>query len=477
MWVGEGQNENQTILLLQPHENNVCNGNKNCSPLESYIGGHPDFFAKDHTIDKNNPKCEACDQSMHLILQMYAPLDHLHRTLYVFCCNRASCFQRCFSPDGFSMGGGGVVKCIRSQCMKKDDSEKIKKLSTKKIVANKTDSYWGGDSDDKSDQADDFNDVDDSDDNNNDWLGCDTNYKNVEGHTYSNEETTMDDLEALLDAMEAKQEDECSVIKSKTTKKRTKKKTQIGFGKDSNDNDNAQVFPRYLLEMYDEPSGNQSNSIPNDDDSDFDENIGVANKDDAIVNKLLLKYMEEEDDVEILAAIRGRNSESVSGICGDKVEKYERLPPENRVFLAFTDRIKRAPHQIVRYGYGAGAIWSLPKPLTAPKGKKGRRYRDSKFPVIPPCPCGSPRVFEFQLMPSVLHKLDVDRYSPDMKPNLKKRNNIEWVMRKDVGGMNWGVIAIYSCELSCEEYREEFVIVQESTDGEPIRMQTKDENS
>ena len=36
------------------------------------------------------------------------------------------------------------------------------------------------------------------------------------------------------------------------------------------------------------------------------------------------------------------------------------------------------------------------------------------------------------------------------------------------GGMNWGNIAIYSCEVSCDEYREEFVVLQDSVDGMPF---------
>jgi Programmed cell death protein 2, C-terminal putative domain. len=41
------------------------------------------------------------------------------------------------------------------------------------------------------------------------------------------------------------------------------------------------------------------------------------------------------------------------------------------------------------------------------------------------------------------------------------------------GGMNWGTIAVYSCSVSCEEFREEYVVVQESVDGDPKRMEMK----
>ncbi len=86
-------------------------------------------------------------------------------------------------------------------------------------------------------------------------------------------------------------------------------------------------------------------------------------------------------------------------------------------------------------------------------------------------------------MPSILHTLDVDRYSrqhaQDSKSNQEKR--IDCVMRKDFGGMNWGTIAVFSCARSCESYRDEYVIIQESVDATPkLREQKKppiDDNS
>ena len=39
--------------------------------------------------------------------------------------------------------------------------------------------------------------------------------------------------------------------------------------------------------------------------------------------------------------------------------------------------------------------------------------------------------------------------------------------------MNWGTIAVYSCASSCNTNREEFVIVQESADGDPKKREMK----
>lgn len=110
-----------------------------------------------------------------------------------------------------------------------------------------------------------------------------------------------------------------------------------------------------------------------------------------------------------------------------------------------------------------------PLPLTN-TGKRGGRSRDLNFPVniIPPCSCGSHRSFEFQVMPSILHILNVDRLQ-----STKKGSNIDLVMRNDSGGMNWGTIAVYSCAVSCENSVEEYVVIQESVDVNPKERRMK----
>lgn len=76
-------------------------------------------------------------------------------------------------------------------------------------------------------------------------------------------------------------------------------------------------------------------------------------------------------------------------------------------------------------------------------------------------------------MPSLLYVLDVDKYHN--KTNINNSNTkddqyLEKVLNKNEGGMNWGVIAIYSCSNSCNQSLEEYVIVQESVDVNPQKM-------
>ena len=76
----------------------------------------------------------------------------------------------------------------------------------------------------------------------------------------------------------------------------------------------------------------------------------------------------------------------------------------------------------------------------------------------------------------------MDQYSGDKQQQKKEntlsgkrqaQNTIEHFMNNENGGMNWGVIAVYSCAVSCNSYREEFVVVQESADGSPKKRVMK----
>jgi len=86
---------------------------------------------------------------------------------------------------------------------------------------------------------------------------------------------------------------------------------------------------------------------------------------------------------------------------------------------------------------------------------------------IPLCACGSRRIFEFQILPSLLHLLDVDRYSGDDEAAAGGNiTNIERLLSG--GGMNWGNIAVFTCSnvnCSVKTKRDEYVVVQASVEG------------
>ncbi|ELR20373.1 MYND finger domain containing protein [Acanthamoeba castellanii str. Neff] len=105
-------------------------------------------------------------------------------------------------------------------------------------------------------------------------------------------------------------------------------------------------------------------------------------------------------------------------------EEPDEEAPIDDSFIEFQHRVKRAPDQVLRY-----SRWDGAKPLWV---------RDSLQPTaddVPPCPhCQTPRKFEFQVLPQLLHYLEVEKVE---KEGIDK-------------AINWGTVAVFSCPKSCQ---------------------------
>jgi hypothetical protein len=112
--------------------------------------------------------------------------------------------------------------------------------------------------------------------------------------------------------------------------------------------------------MFDEPPAPRKSRVDDVEDDDNDDvYVDSNNIDSTKVNQMLSRYLEMEDDEEILSALRGDGIINSPGKGGGGGERYERLPPEERAFMAFSKRLKRAPKQVVRYAYGGIPLWSM----------------------------------------------------------------------------------------------------------------------
>lgn len=109
-------------------------------------------------------------------------------------------------------------------------------------------------------------------------------------------------------------------------------------------------------------------------------------------------------------------------------------------FDEFQTLIKRNPDQCIRYQRYGQPLWV-----------SSENQLDSNN--IPFCKqCGNRLIFEFQVLPQVLHYLSVDG----------------WNSSQDVD-LDWGCLVVYTCPQSCQShgYQEEFVYYQRS----PATMQ------
>lgn len=115
-------------------------------------------------------------------------------------------------------------------------------------------------------------------------------------------------------------------------------------------------FPRFLLNLYNEPKPLGNLTSDNDDSIG---NIDLQSSD--YIQSKLDKYLAEEEDSEVALAIKmslDNKSMVNEQSAGGDGEKDERLPASVATFFTFLSRVKLAPNQTVRYIYGGEPLWS-----------------------------------------------------------------------------------------------------------------------
>jgi pre-rRNA-processing protein TSR4 len=176
-------------------------------------------------------------------------------------------------------------------------------------------------------------------------------------------------------------------------------------------------FPEY--EIVIESDDDTSNYIDSSEDEDehYDEENGK--KDGEIMKEL---------------------NKGTSNLSAEEISKYlgNETILDNR-YSKFKEIVKSSPDQVIRYQRSGDPLWISSKNIPGPKD-------------IPDCEaCGSSRIFEFQIMPQMLNRLNLD--------TLEQGNN-------GLSGesIDWGVVTIYTCSSSCNKsasYKREFLWKQE----------------
>jgi pre-rRNA-processing protein TSR4 len=386
MWNNNDDYSDDGVLVKLYHPSHGPPGKNNTAPLDSHIGGHG-------SGEEDAPSCAKCQSPMYLFVQLRRvnEVTKEDRFLCVYGCPRSDCFDKVTFEKGFASGGQGVMCCKTRQ-------RPVPVATNPSAPAVPVKDTWYDDNDDDAD---------------NDW-GLDDGKDDI-----SNLESAVAAMEASLDG---------GVI-AKSNKEKLTPKAATPAPIPSTDS-----FHCYLLNQQDEPPAPRQ-QIEEDD-------VGQGASDDKIRN-MLARYMAEEEDLDILAALNGASDTGGGGGGG---EEDERLSDEDRILYGFQDRLRRASRQVVRYARGGVPLWSIPS-----ESKK-----KEAFWTVPPCSCGTQRSFEFQLLPSLLHFLKVDKFS-----GKETESGINgWLSN----GMNWGSIAVFTCPNNNCNDTEEALVIQETVD-------------
>ena len=176
-------------------------------------------------------------------------------------------------------------------------------------------------------------------------------------------------------------------------------------------------FPEY--EIVIESDDDTPNSIDSSEDEGEHYDEGNGKKDSEIMKEL---------------------NKGTSNLSAEEISKY--LGNETKLdnkYSKFKEIVNSSPDQVIRYQRSGDPLWISSRNIPGPKD-------------IPDCEaCGSSRIFEFQIMPQLLNRL-----------------NLDIVVQGNTGpsaeSIDWGVLAIYTCSASCNEsvsYKQEFMWKQD----------------
>ena len=328
------------------------------------------------------------------------------RFVCLFACPKEECFGQLQFDKGFSSGGQGLVKCMVRSVPVENSAEVSKSAAQLPVAPTKASWY--------------------SDDN--DWGMNDDDNSNALEEAVAAMEQNLDADGAL--ASLKKQSNKPSKSREKPKSNET---LQSGFGCCLLTKQNEPLPARPMLE---------------------EDDVGMGVSDEKIRN-MLARYMAEEEDEDILAALQGTE---LGGGGGGKGEEDERLSEEDRILRGFQDRLRRVPRQVLRYALGGMPLWSVPDK----NWKTGKQLWN-----VPECVCcGERRMFEFQVLPSILATLDVDKVSQSRGKVMNSKQSLDEMM---TNGMNFGSIAVYTCaNAGCRaEWKEAAVVIQKSVDDLP----------
>ena len=202
----------------------------------------------------------------------------------------------------------------------------------------------------------------------------------------------------------------------------------------------------------------------------FDEPYDGGAPDVAAAQALQQKYESEHGSVTDAGAAAASGKGRGSSDAPDDV--YEKLPPQEKYLLRFQRRIAREAAQCIRYAWEGRPLWCAPPPPDF---------------EVPPCPCGRQRLFELQVLPTLVNHLRLAKAGgvavagvpPPAPPSAPRTaaaagagaaaaGAADSAVAAGAGELNeltllsldWETVAVFSCPASCRDSSEEYVFVR-----------------
>lgn len=304
-----------------------------------------DSFCGGSTVEAV-PSCSSCQTPMHLLIQLHVPKSTENatnsKTLQIFACNQASCYNSYVtSSDAVFVPGNGVVTCRR--CPVDSDTSTITKPTT-----TPTPNAWSDDAEPPKKSS-----IDD-----NDWTT---------GTDSMDTDNQMEDIEAKLAAMETNSNNDKASTASRSTGPNIKNNTKKSV---SNNSRSTTAFPAYALHSIREPP---SLVVGDDDDVGICSNTNDNAKIQAMLNKYLQEMEQEngddDNDADFVALLKSQqNGSSASAStalglrnCANDDDDDDLDNTDTTAMQRFTSRIQRCPRQVVRHAPGGMPLWSAAK--------------------------------------------------------------------------------------------------------------------
>jgi hypothetical protein len=229
------------------------------------------------------------------------------------------------------------------------------------------------------------------------------------------------------------------------------------------------TFPCYGLDIFEEPEDDLSDILSKEQSHEFKLFTDYQKKQQHLeeTNDGSDNPAEDFDDDEMEEFSNQMLDRNIGKMEGGDGEFYEetRVKDVTQALLRFESIIARCPSQSVRWQFGGQPLWCSTRPENLPPRwpiAKKQTDPNSKLQIvsqdddsddeddgskmvevsnyIPKCEhCGSARVFELELLPTMIYQLSVSQYTVDDANE----------------GMDFGCVTIYTCLNQCSGLSDE----------------------